>query len=91
MTQIVHYALLVTAMCLLDFPSSITSNTSSGLETNLSVAPFTNGTLFLSSCTLRLTFDTENISPKFVSVKNTFDISNQLIILKYCTYHPISP
>lgn len=49
---------LVTAICRFDFPSSITSKTSSGLETNRSVAPFTNGTRFLSSCTLRLTFDT---------------------------------
>lgn len=32
--------LLVTAICRLAFPSSITSNTSSGLETNLSVAPY---------------------------------------------------
>lgn len=45
-------------MCRFAFPSSITSNTSSGLETKRSVAPFTNGTRFLSSCTLRLTFDT---------------------------------
>lgn len=53
------YDLLVTAICLLAFPSSITSNTSSGLDTNLSVAPFTNGTRFLSSCTLKLTLLTE--------------------------------
>ena len=36
----------------------MTSNTSSGLETNRSVAPFTNGTRFLSSCTARFTLDT---------------------------------
>uniref|UniRef100_A0A6B0U7Y6 Uncharacterized protein n=1 Tax=Ixodes ricinus TaxID=34613 RepID=A0A6B0U7Y6_IXORI len=41
--------MFVTAMCLLDFPSSMTSITSSGLVTNLSVAPLTKGTLFLSS------------------------------------------
>ena len=34
--------LLVTATCLLDFPSSITSITSSGLETKRSVAPWKN-------------------------------------------------
>lgn len=50
--------LLVTAMCRFAFPSSITSNTSSGLVTNLSVAPLTNGIRFLSSWTLRLTFET---------------------------------
>lgn len=55
-----EFKLLVTAICLLDFPSSIDSKTSSGLETNLSVAPFTNGTLFLSSCTLKLTLETKN-------------------------------
>lgn len=32
--------LLVTATCLFDFPSSIVSMTSSGLQTNLSVQPF---------------------------------------------------
>jgi len=42
-------ALLVTAICLLALPSSITANTSSGLDTKRSVAPFTKGTLFLSS------------------------------------------
>lgn len=34
------------------------SNTSSGDETNRSVAPLTDGTRFLSSCTERLTLDT---------------------------------
>lgn len=54
--------ILVTAMCLFAFPSSITSNTSSGDDTNLSVAPFTYGILFLSSCTLRLTLVTSSKS-----------------------------
>jgi hypothetical protein len=36
--------LLVTAVCRLRFPSSIVSNTSSGLLTNRSEHPFTYGT-----------------------------------------------
>lgn len=50
--------LLVTATWRLLLPISITSSTSSGDDTNRSVAPFTNGTLFLSSCTARFTLDT---------------------------------
>uniref|UniRef100_A0A182J2R4 Uncharacterized protein n=1 Tax=Anopheles atroparvus TaxID=41427 RepID=A0A182J2R4_ANOAO len=54
--------MFVTAMCRFDLPSSITSNTSSGLETKRSDAPFTYGTRFLSSCTLKFTFDTSSRS-----------------------------
>ena len=61
------YFLLVTATCLLLFPISITSKTSSGLDTNLSVAPFTYGTLFLSSWTARLTLDTR-IQNKIINI-----------------------
>lgn len=63
---------LVTAMCRLDLPSSIDSKTSSGLETNLSVAPFTNGTLFLSSCTLKFTLETEMRRISIFSMKKQF-------------------
>lgn len=66
---IVQY-ILVTAICLFDLPSSITSNTSSGLDTNLSVAPLTNGTLFLSSWTLRFTLDTATINSLLLLQRN---------------------
>ena len=71
--------LLVTATCRLDFPSSITSNTSSGLLTNLSVAPFTKTTLSLSSCTARLTFDAERQFFNGLTNKYIFELTIEQI------------
>lgn len=71
--------LLVTATWRLAFPSSMTSKTSSGLETNLSVAPLTKGTLFLSSCTLRFTLETK--------IEKLLIVVCFVLMQHHCTYH----